>query len=184
MQQLQMATTPATVHLFFTLLAASLGLPSIPTPLSHNPETKKKTGQPGQVAAGVVDELAVKQLLQQPWVMSQWLTVHPLGLDMAAAWDSGLTDILNSTLRLSHRAELPLANALREACQPYLCRYCCCAACMCFWLAHSSTMISIDLFLHVLRVPHIMRLRQRHKLSQDLFILGLVFLNKCLHNLE
>ena len=120
MHQLQAAETPSAIQLCFSLLQVSLGLLPSPTFASKIVVTKEEA----QTASmGSVDESGVRQLLQQPWVMSHWLTGHPLGQDVAVAWAAGLTEVLHSVLSLSHRAESGATSALREACQPYIMRY-------------------------------------------------------------
>ena len=111
MHQLQLAATPAAIHVCFSLLGLSLGLKPTSASLSKSHLTT--------IERRALDESAVRQLLQQPWVLSHWLSTHWLGHDVAAAWRSGLTELLHSVLSLSLRAE----SALREVCQPYIMRY-------------------------------------------------------------
>ena len=123
MHQLQMVTTPAAIQLCFSLLALSLGLTPPPTHPSKSGMTKAEHRAAHEVVRPV-DESAVRRLLQQPWVMSHWLSGRSLGHDVAAAWISGLTEILHSVLSLSLRAgSAAAATALREVCQPYTARY-------------------------------------------------------------
>ena len=122
MHRLQMVTTPATIQLCFSLLGSSLGLMSPPACPSTSSPTKAEK-QAAREVVGPVDESAVRQLLQQPWVMSHWLSGHPLGHDVAAAWESGLTELLHSVLSLSLRAGSAASSALKAVCQPYLTRY-------------------------------------------------------------
>lgn len=128
-QQLQLASTPPSILLFFTLLQHSLGLHSSP-PISlgsPQPETfDKGCREPVQVQKSIREHHIV-QLLQQPWLMTHWLTGHPQGSHMAAAWDSGLTELLVAVLSLSHNTEsrAAYADALDSAltaCQPYMTR--------------------------------------------------------------
>ena len=121
MHQLQMVTTPAAIQLCFSLLALSLGLTPPPTHVSKN--MTQAEHQAAYEVVRPVDESAVRQLLQQPWVMSHWLSERPLGHDVAVAWVSGLTEILHSVLNLSLRAGSAAATALTEVCQPYTIRY-------------------------------------------------------------
>ena len=122
MHLLQMVTTPATIQLCFSLLGSSLGLTSPPACPSKSSLTKAEYQAAREVVGPGVDESAVRQLLQQPWVMSHWLNEHPLGHAVAAAWQSGLTELLHSVLSLSLRAGSAAASALREVCQPFITR--------------------------------------------------------------
>lgn len=122
MHQLQVVEAPSAVQLCFTLLQLSLGLLPTAAPPSKSGVTKKER-QTAQALVRSVDESSLRQLLQQPWVMSHWLTGHPLGQDVAVAWSVGLSELLHSVLALSHRAESAAGSALRDACQPYIMRY-------------------------------------------------------------
>ena len=125
-QQLQLASTPTSILLFFTLLQHSLGLHSSSQASlgSPQPETfDKGCREPSQVQESVREQHIV-QLLQQPWLMTQWLTGNPQGSHMAVAWDSGVTELLGAVLSLSRNTESRTASAesLKMACQPYIIR--------------------------------------------------------------
>ncbi len=125
-QQLQMAATPATILLLFTLLQQSLGLSSSQGSdwgLKQPQGTSKGVlGSPK--APGTDNERHVEKLLQQPWLMTKYLTGHLQGSEMADAWDSGLTELLHAVLSLSCKAESGAsAQALKAFCQPYIARY-------------------------------------------------------------
>ena len=121
MHQLQVATTPAAIQLCFSLLASSVGLTSHTAHASKS-DLSQAEYQAAHEVVRPVDESAVRQLLQQPWVMSHWLSEHPLGHDVAAAWESGLTELLHSVMSLNLRTNSAVASALRELCQPYTTR--------------------------------------------------------------
>lgn len=125
-QQLQMAATPATVLLLFTLLHQSLGLSSSQNSDwgLHQPQASSKGVLGSTMARGTDSQKHVGKLLQQPWLMSKYLTGHLQGSEMADAWDSGLTELLHAVLSLSCKAESGAsAKALKAFCQPYIARY-------------------------------------------------------------
>ena len=131
LQQLQMATSPDAVLLFFTLLQHSLGLltptdaisapgnPNVVGPsAAENPENAQFSMLPADAAMGQTQPidaiLGPVSTLQQPqgsvnwshltavlqpqWLLTHYLTGHPCGSDMAAAWDSGLSQLLHAVL--------------------------------------------------------------------------------------
>ncbi len=125
-QQLQMAATPATILLLFTLLQQSLGLSSSQDSdwglTQPQGSSKGVSGLPK--ARGIDNERHVGKLLQQPWLMTNYLTGHVQGSEVADAWDSGLTELLHAVLSLSCKAEPGAsAQALKAFCQPYIARY-------------------------------------------------------------
>lgn len=125
-QQLQMAATPATVLLLFTLLQQSLGLSSSQDSDwgVHQPQASTRGVLGSLKAHGIDNERHVEKLLQQPWLMTKYLTGHLQGSEMADAWDSGLTELLHAVLSLSCKAESGAsAKALKAFCQPYIARY-------------------------------------------------------------
>ncbi len=125
-QQLQMAATPATVLLLFTLLQQSLGLRSSQDSDwgLHQPQAPSKGVLGCPKAHGVDSERHVGKLLQQPWLLTNYLTGHLQGSQMADAWDSGLTELLHAVLSLSCKSESGAsAKALRAFCQPYIAKY-------------------------------------------------------------
>ena len=124
-QQLQMAAKPATVLLLFTLLQQSLGLSSFQDPHwgLNQPQASSKGVLGSPMARGINSERHVGKLLQQPWLMTNYLTGHLQGSEVADAWDSGLTELLHAVLRLSCKAESGAsAKALKAFCQPYIAR--------------------------------------------------------------
>ena len=124
MQQLQMATDPASVQLFFSLLRQSLRLTASQGSHSQSPQRVKQSWTAQAEVESVnesLDKSATRQLLQQPWLMSHWLSGHPLGHHVAAAWDCEMAQLLHSVLSLSCKAE-SAATALNDACKPYLAR--------------------------------------------------------------
>ena len=121
-QQLQMAKRPASIQLSFKLLGSALGLPfsKLPSGKAPGPQNFSLSAQ---TDLGVQHESTVKQLLQQPTVMSHWLSQNPLAPDVAAAWNKGLTELLHSVLSMSERAEARIASSLQAACKPFITRY-------------------------------------------------------------
>ena len=125
-QQLQMAATPATVLFLFTLLQQSLGLSSSQdSDWRLNQSQASSRGLSGYPkACGIENERHVGKLLQQPWLMTNYLTGHPQGSEMTDAWNSGLTELLHAVLSLSCKAESGASGkALGAFCQPYIARY-------------------------------------------------------------
>jgi len=125
-QQLQIAATPATVLLLFTLLQQSLGLrPSQDSDLGlHQPQASSRGLSGSPKAHGIDSEKHVGKLLQQPWLLTNYLTGHLQGSEMTDAWDSGLTELLHAVLSLICKAESGAsAKALKAFCQPYIARY-------------------------------------------------------------
>ena len=124
-QQLQMATDPASIDIFFSLLRHSLGLATSQGCHGQSPRGKKES-QSAQTEVESMDESrnesAIRQLLQQPWMMSHWLTGYLVRHCVAAAWNHEITKALHSVLSLSCKAESAAANALKDACKPYLTR--------------------------------------------------------------
>jgi len=124
-QQLQMAATPATILLLFTLLQQSLGLSSSQDSdwALHQPQASSRGVLGSLNGHGIDSERHVEKLLQQPWLMTKYLTGHLQGSEMADAWDSGLTELLHAVLSLSCKAESGAsAQALKAFCQPYIAR--------------------------------------------------------------
>ena len=140
LQQLQLATTPTAVHIFFSLLHRSLGLhpPTRQTlelrPISSQSSTLGTGSSPlltcgsgaSQRQPGSVNESHIGTVLRQSWLMAHYLADHPCGPAVATAWDSGLTELLHAVLSLTQAAEssrTASANALEKLCQPYIARY-------------------------------------------------------------
>ncbi len=125
-QQLQMATTASTVSLLFTLLQQSLGLSSSQDSVwgLNQPQASSRGLLGSPKARGIDNERHVGKLLQQPWLMTNYLTGHLQGSKMADAWDSGFTELLHAVLSLSCKAESAAsAKALKAFCQPYIARH-------------------------------------------------------------
>ena len=116
LQQLQLAREPAAVHLFFTLLQHSLGL-RLPQTSTWGPTSPILSPQDH----GTVNESSIQNVLQQPWLMSSYLTT---GSDKVVLWDLMFTQLLNSVLSLRQGAESDAASAktVKALCQPYIIR--------------------------------------------------------------
>lgn len=139
LQQLQLATTPTAVHIFFSLLQCSLGLhpstrqtPEV-RPISSQSSTLGTGSSPLTCGSGAsqrqrdsVSDSHIGTVLRQPWLMTHYLADHPCGPAVATAWDSGLTELLHAVLSLTQAAESSRTaptNALEKLCQPYIARY-------------------------------------------------------------